>query len=149
MRELLFSVMCICISASAISFLCPEGKGALKKQVVFACSLAICAAVISPLISVISRENLIALDVTAPDVIPEDRAKDEIIRLATENICNEMEKAVIERFGIVSPSLTLETDSSDPENVRLLRGHLSGEGRLSEAAEYIGKELGCKIEYEE
>ncbi len=149
MKEILFSIMSVCISASAIGILAPEGKGALKKQVTFACSLAVCVAVMSPLISIISKENFITVDLENPDVTAENLAKDEIIRIASENICTEMERIAEERFGIVSPSLTLNIDSSDPEAIRLISGHLSGEGRLAEAAEYIGKELGCEIGYEE
>lgn len=149
MKEILFSIMSVCICAAAIGMLAPEGKGGLRKQVTFVCSLMVCIAVISPLISVISREHLISIDLKSPEVTAEDLARNEIIRIATENICAEMEMIAEEKFGISSPSLALTVDCTDPTRILLTSGVLRGKGDLAEAAEYIGKELGIEIGYEE
>ncbi len=149
MKELLFAVMSVSVCAAVISMLSPENE-IIKKQISFVCALSICAALSLPIIRLISGEKG-SFDLTLPN---EDKAEDTeavsvIINLAKERICKEMEEIAESRYGIKNAVLTLELDASDRENVKILSGILDGDGNLKEAAEYIGKELGCEVKYKE
>ncbi len=149
MKELLFAVMSVSVCAAVISMLSPE-KESIKKQISFVCALSICAALSLPIIRLISGEKG-SFDLTLPnkDKAEDTEAVSAIINLASERICREMEEIAESRYGIKNAVLNLELDASDRENVKILSGILDGDGNLKEAAEYIGKELGCEVKYKE
>ena len=149
MKELLFAVMCVSVCAAIISMLSPENEG-IKKQISFVCALAICASLSLPIIRLITGEQGV-FDISLPKESKTDdsSALDAIISLTSERICDEMESIAERRFGIENAVLTIIFDTSDKESIKILSGVLSGEGSLKEAADYIGKELGCEIGYEE
>ncbi|MBQ8254959.1 MAG: hypothetical protein IJY94_05585 [Clostridia bacterium] len=149
MKELLFAIMSVSLCAAVISMLSPDNES-LKKQISFVCALSICAALSLPIIRLISGERE-SFDLSLPkeDEAENTEAFNAIIDLAAKKICREMEAAAESRYGIKNAVLTLRLDASDRKNVKILSGVLDGEGKLKEAAEYIGKELGCEIGYEE
>lgn len=149
MKELLFAVMCVSVCAAIISMLSPDNES-IKKQISFVCALAICASLSLPIIRLITGENS-AFDISLPkeEVADDSSGLDAIISLASERICSEMESIAERSYGVKNASLTLTLDTSDKKNIKILSGVLSGEGSLKEAADYIGKELGCEIGYEE
>ena len=149
MKELLFAVMSVSLSAAIISILCPENEG-IKKQISFVCALSICASLSLPIIKLISgREIAFDFAPSKEDKKESTEAAMAIIDLAINNLCREMEALAESRYGIKNADLTLVTDTSSIQSVKISSGTLYGEGNLSEAAEYIGKELGCEIGYEE
>ncbi len=149
MKAFLFSVMVVSICSAVIGMIAPEG--ALKKQISFVCSAAVCAALVLPILGIFSdipgEIKLPSVSENAPSEV--GRAEDAIISLTAEKICAEMEKQVTERFGIKNAHLTLKIDSSDKTAVNIVSGTLYGEGELEDAAQYIEKELGCEIGYQE
>ena len=149
MKELLFAVMSVSVCAAIISMLSPENES-IKKQISFVCALAICASLSLPVIRLITGERGV-FDISLPQesVTDDSSAFDAIIKLASEKICSEMESIAERRYGIENAVLTLTLDTSDKESIKIVSGVLSGKGNLKEAAEYIGKELGCEIGYEE
>ncbi len=149
MKELLFAVMSVSVCAAVISMLSPENES-IKKQISFVCALSICAALSLPIIRLISGERA-SIDVSLKneEASGDSKAFEAIIDLASKRICAEMEALAESRYGIKNAVLTLRLDASDKENVRIISGTLDGEGDLGGAAEYIGKELGCEIGYEE
>ncbi|MBQ7779698.1 MAG: hypothetical protein IJ404_04305 [Clostridia bacterium] len=149
MKELLFAVMCVSVCAAIISMLSPENES-IKKQISFVCALAICASLSLPIIQLITGEHGV-FDISLPKEVETDdsNALDAIISLTSDRICDEMESIAERRYGIENAVLTLTLDTSDKESIKILSGTLSGEGSLKEAADYIGKELGCEIGYEE
>lgn len=149
MKELLFAVMSVSVCAAVISMLSPENES-IKKQISFVCALSICASLSLPIIRLISGEKG-SFDLSLPkeDKTENTEAVSAIIDLAAKKICTEMEAIAESRYGIKNAVLTLELDTSDKGNVRILSGMLGGDGELKEAAEYIGKELGCEVKYEE
>ncbi len=149
MKELLFSIMSVSVCAAIISMLSPVNES-IKKQISFVCALSICASLSLPIIRLITGERG-ALDISLPkqDETENSDALDAIIDLATEKICDEMEGIAERNYGIKNAVLTLTLDTSDKEKIKILSGTLDGEGGLKEAAEYIGKELGCEVRYEE
>lgn len=149
MKELLFAVMSVSVCAAVISMLSPENES-IKKQISFVCALSICAALSLPIIRLISGEGTsIDVSLEIEEENGDSKAFEAIIDLASKRICAEMEALAETRYGIKNAVLTLKLDASDRENVRIISGTLYGEGNLGEAAEYIGKELGCEIGYEE
>ena len=149
MMELLFAVMCVSVCAAVISMLSPENEN-IKKQISFVCALVICASLSLPIIKLITGKHG-TFDISLPNEAETDNssALDAIISLASEKICDEMESIAERHYGVRNAVLTLTLDTSDKESVKILSGTLSGEGALREAAEYIEKELGCEIGYEE
>ena len=149
MKELLFSIMSVSVCAAIISMLSPENES-IKKQISFVCALSICASLSLPIIRLITGERG-ALDISLPkqDETENSDALDAIIELAKEKICDEMEGIAERNYGIKNAVLTLTVDTSDKEKIKILSGTLDGEGSLKEAAEYIGKELGCEVRYKE
>lgn len=149
MKELLFAIMSVSVCAAVISLLSPDNES-LKKQISFVCALSICAALSLPIIRLISGERG-SLDLSLPkeDKPADTEAFNVIIDLAAERICKEMESIAESRYEIKNAALTLNLDISDKENIKILSGVLDGDGDLKEAAEYIEKELGCEIKYEE
>jgi hypothetical protein len=149
MKELLFAVMCVSVCAAIISMLSPKNES-IKKQISFVCALAICASLSLPIIRLITGEHGV-FDISLPKESETDdlSALDAIIKLTSERICDEMESIAERRYGIENAVLTLTIDTSDKQSIKILSGVLSGEGKLKEAADYIGKELGCEIGYEE
>lgn len=150
MRDLIFSAAAVCICASVIGMLSFEGKGGLKKQISFACALAVCSAILTPLIKLISTD-IKDLSISVPDIGISDNneAESAIAELTVENICREMERQVGMRFDIDSARLTLTLDTSDTTAIVITSGTLYGKGDLKNAAEYIEDQLGCKIHTEE
>jgi hypothetical protein len=149
MKELLFAVMSVSVCAAVISMLSPENES-IKKQISFVCALAICASLSLPIIRVVNGEKG-SFDISIPkEELAEDTAAlSAIIDLAEKKICDDMEAIAESRYGVKNAALTLVLDVSDKENIRILSGVLDGDGDLSKAAEYIGKELGCEIGYKE
>ncbi len=149
MKELLFAVMSVSICSAIIGMLSPENES-IKKQISFVCGLAICASLCLPILRLLNGESG-GFDFSLPEA--EENASyealDEIVRLSVEKISDEMEKEAERIYGIKNASLTLSVDSTDKENIKIISGHLSGDGKLKEAAQYIEKELGCEIGYEE
>ncbi len=141
--------MCVSITAAAVGILSPE-RESMRKMIAFISSLAVCAMLISPILGTV-RDGFDIPDVSfeGSEGELENGAEDAIIDLAIANICSELEGIAEEKFGIKSPSLTLVADKSDRSSVKIISGHLSGEGNLSAAAKYIEKELECEIGYEE
>ncbi len=141
--------MSVSICAAVISMLSPENE-AMKKQISFVCALMICASLTLPIIRLITGEKG-GLDLSLPKSETTERpeALDTIINAAKEKICDNMEKVAENRFGIKNAVLTLTLDTTDKENIKIISGVLEGEGDIKEAAQYIGKELGCEIGYEE
>lgn len=141
--------MAASICSAVIGMVAPEG--ALKKQISFVCSAAVCAALVLPMLSIFSD---IPPKIELPNIsenVPSEvgKAEDAIITLTIENICAEMEKQVAERFEIKNASLELKIDCSDKTAINIVSGVLYGEGELEDAADYIEKELGCEIGYQE
>ena len=149
MKELLFSIMSVSICAAVISMLSPENE-AMKKQISFVCALMICVSLTLPIIRFITGEKG-GLDLSLPSNETEEtpEALDAVINAAKEKICDNMEKVAENRYGIKNAVLTLTLDTDDKENIKIISGVLEGEGDIKEAAQYIGKELGCEIRYEE
>ncbi len=141
--------MAVSICSAVIGMVAPEG--AMKKQISFVCSAAICAALVLPILRIFSdipdKIRLPSVSENAPSEV--GKAEDAIISLTVEKICTEMEKQVTERFKIKNASLDLKIDSSDKSAIVIVSGILYGEGELEDAAEYIEKELGCEIGYQE
>ncbi len=149
MKELLFSIMSVSVCAAIISMLSPENES-IKKQISFVCALSICASLSLPIIRLITGEQAV-IDLSPPkeEETAGSAALDAIISLASERICDEMEGIAERHYGVKNAVLTLTLDTSDKESIKILSGELSGEGNIKEAAEYIGKELGCEIKYKE
>ena len=149
MKELLFAVMSVSVCAAVISMLSPENES-VKKQISFVCALSICASLSLPIIRLITRERgSIDLSFDSEEKSGDCKAFEAIIDIASKKICDEMEAVAESRYGIKNAVLTLKLDTYDKENIRIISGTLDGEGDLSGAAEYIGRELGCEIGYEE
>ena len=149
MKELLFAVMSVSVCSAIISILSPENES-LKKQISFVCALSVCAAISVPIIKVIKGKDAdFSFEIEKENKEENSEAAMAIIDLAIDKICREMEEKVEERYGIKNAALTLDFDASSLESIRIQSGTLAGEGNLSEAAQYIEKELGCEIGYEE
>jgi len=149
MKELLFSVMAVSLASAAFSMLTPEG-GTVTKQVRFAISLAVCAALIAPMLAVL-REELPSFSLTAPEVSGLDptEAQAAILTEGTKELCRELEAQVTKRFGLKEATLHLTLDSHDLSAVTIRGGVLCGEGAIDEAASYLSDLLGCEIEAKE
>ncbi len=141
--------MSVSICSAIISMLSPDDPK-IKKQISFVCALAICASLSLPIIRLLT-DKADGFDLSLPKIEEADAsgAEEAIIELTKEKICAEMENAAERLYGVENASLSLTLDTSDIKNIRILSGILSGKGELKEAAEYIGKELGCEIGYQE
>lgn len=150
MKELLFAVMAVSLVSAAVSMLSPEGGGTVNQQVRFAASLAVCAALMVPLLAVL-REDLPSFSLTAPEVtgIDPTEAQATILHQGTRALCRELEAQVMSRFDVENASLELSLDSNDLSAVKILGGVLCGKGQVKKAASYLSDLLGCDIEAEE
>lgn len=150
MKDLLFSIMAVSLFAAAVHILAPEGKGQMAKPIRFAAALAVCAALMSPLLSILDK-GLIDVSLSLPSISYVDPASAEeaILTIGTDSLCQELEAMIAERFDLDEVTLSLTLDSSDYSSVRILGGILYGRGELEEAASYLGEFLGCEIETEE
>lgn len=150
MKDLLFSVMAVSLFSAAVHILAPEGKGGLAKTIRFAAALAVCAALMSPMLSVLGKELMnFSLSLPAISDIDTASAEEAILSIGTESLCRELEARAVSRFALEEAHLSLTLDSSDVSSVRILGGVLRGRGELKEAATYLGELLGCEIQTEE
>lgn len=145
MKELLFSLCAISLFSSAIAFLCPNGNEGTGKTLKLLFSLCICAYLIFPAVRLI--KNDVRFSLSLPDINEDASGSslDAMIDGTIETICSEMENYVSSYYGIIDPKLTLKIDKSNVTQIRIIEGHLKGEGRLNEAADYISSVLACKI----
>ena len=148
MKELLFSLSTVCLFSSAITFLCPSGQGGIGKALRMLCSLCICACLTLPTLDMLKSVPKAAIDLPSDAKKVENTAKNAIIDGAVEQIRADMESYVSTFYGLQSPKLVLTVDKSDISHIRITGGHLQGEGRISEAANYISAALMCKITYD-
>ena len=150
MKDVIFGAMVVCLFSGIVTIIAPNGKSGIKKQVGFACAVAVCASLLFPVMSLIGSE--ISLDITLPsttDILSGEKAKKAIIEMTVENICAELERRSDELYSIDSPELILTLDESDMSNIKIVSGILYGTGDLEGASKYIEDTLGCKIEWEE
>lgn len=148
MKELLFSVFSVCLFSSAVSYLCPDGKGSLIRLIRTVCSVCVCACLISPIASVIG--NAPELSVKTPSFSPSEAAGEAVAEAVCRSIEDELEIRLQRDFGILHPRLTLTVDAADPTAVVIASGVLSGGGaNLEQGAEHVSSLLGCPIAVEE
>ena len=150
MKDLLFSIMAVSLFSAAVHILAPDGKGGMAKPIRFAAALAVCAALMSPMLSVLDK-GLTDIPPSLPAISDIDAvtAKEAVLSIGVESLCRELEVMITARFDLEEAGLSLTLDSSDFSAVGVLGGVLRGRGELKEAAAYLGELLGCEIETEE
>ncbi len=145
-KELLFAVMTVSLSAGLVTVLSPEGQGGrIKKQIGFAVSVAVFALLASRVMWLFGGEFKIELNENAVTVPSDTEASAEIIARAEGLICDELEYAVSERYGITCPELVLSLDTENLSAIKIISAELSGEGELYKAAAYISELLCCDV----
>ena len=149
MKELLFSVCVASLFSSVITFICPKGNEGIGKSLKLLCSLCVCACLIFPVMKLMKNDFEMSFSAPSIDENTENESMEAYIDGTLENVCCEMERYVSITFGVKDPMLTLKADKSSSEGVIIIEGHLDGEGRLEEAANYISTVLSCKITYGE
>ncbi len=145
MKELLFSVCATSLFSSAVAFLCPKGNEGIGKSFKLLCSLCICACLIFPAVRLIKNDVSFSLSLPDVDEGTVEASFDAIIDGTVQNICSEMENYVSSYYGIKNPKLTLKIDKNNASQIRIIEGHLTGKGKINEAADYISGVLACKI----
>jgi hypothetical protein len=148
MKEILFSVLTVCLFSSAVTYLCPDGRGSLLRMIRAVCSVCVCAALISPAVELMGKAPRVEL------VLPESEQGTKGGNAVAEAVCQRIEEELEERltrdFGIIAPSLSLSVDSSDVSALKIIGGELAGKGaRLNEGAEYVSILLDCGISVKE
>ncbi len=146
-KDYLIAVMTVSLCAGVVNLLAPEGKhGGLKKQIGFAVAVAVCVALISPIITSLKNADF-HFDLELPDIgtVAEGDAAGEIIGRAEGIICGELAYAVKMRYGIEDATVELTFDTADLSGMQITEAFLSGSGELDKAADYISEVLGCPV----
>ena len=145
MKDLLFSVCTASLFASAVGFLCPSGNEGVSKTLRLLLSLCICACLIFPTMRLLKSDVQASIELPNIEESAKTESLDTMIDGTIKTICDEIEDYISKTYEITNPKLTLVSDRSDPSRVRIVKGHLDGNGRLEEAAGYISGLLSCKI----
>ncbi len=158
MRDLIafFGEFIVVIAVSGMLYtLAPEG--AQKKYIHFAISLCVLAALIGPMLSVVSSlpEILdeIEIEIENDEIDMETELEDALISASKENIERSIVTLLTQKFELEQDLLSVETtlDASDPQNIKIISVTVSAPGTThvmrERMKEYLSDELmgHCKI----
>lgn len=144
--------MIISIIAGVVNILSPE-SGSIKKNISFAVSLCVVAALFIPLKGVVCDLPKLLRNYNSEEVTgkPDYTASDNlIIQAASDKIKETVSKAIVSKFGLKNFDVDIELDTSDIENIKINKIIVSLKNKnkymISDIKNYVHSFMQCNVE---